>query len=179
MMGFRDESWRPDSRSVPALWWVYPPEMPEYITAPDLVDILPRRIIFCEDPFVLATALVPWARRNPRFTFTCALTVSGLRIVEFRRKSLVRKVRRAMSYMGCERDGVADDEIDRIWRFPDTTQLNASHELRIGRSGFTFDADEPVPQPSRWRSVRHGSVSTGDPRAASGAPRAPSGWLGG
>lgn len=128
--------------------------MTDYLATPDPADILPRPLVLFEDSFMLATALVPWARQHPRFTFTCALTVSGLRTVEFANTRLVGKVRRALSHMECVRDGFTSDGISRIWRFPDNVQLVAAGELRIGRSGFTYDASEPAPQPAQVEVCR-------------------------
>jgi hypothetical protein len=120
--------------------------MPEYLEQPDPTDILPREIVFHQDPVALAIALLPWVRDNPRFTFTCLCWVAGLRPPDLAHDHLVDKVRAARRCLGCVPvDGTGRGA--KVWYFPDHVELRAGEPARVTRSGFSYNQLEPLPQP--------------------------------
>jgi hypothetical protein len=118
-----------------------------WIENPEPTDILPRETVFNRDASTLAVALLPWARRNPRFTFVCAMWASGLRPQDVaQRPDLVDKVRLALRVLGCRPDGMARPHA-KIWFFPDRARPEPGVLTHVTRAGYSEDASIPPPQP--------------------------------
>ena len=117
-----------------------------YLSDPAPEDILPREIVFNHDVSTLAAAMLPWARRNPRFTYLCAIWLSGLKPYDVgHRRDLTVKVKDAMLRLGC--DVVEIDGHHKIWFFPDRVgDLKPDVPTRVTRLGYSEKADIAPPQ---------------------------------
>lgn len=88
-------------------------------------DIFPREFVFNSSAQDIATRLLPWVTKNPRFTLLCVLRLVGMRLPHdaVHHEHLTRKVQDALSLLHCRPDGYLVETQARIWRYDARREL--------------------------------------------------------